>query len=373
MMGWCVTHVSRCPQNVSVSMIGDLQRLQDISQELSVTITQSNVLPEKTIEYIAEMCPLASKGQLNDFQGVFRYDIYCSCMLPCFLLESLSISYDSSSRRGSYTPQPQRASSSGLSRRSQSFDQLDDTSLYTEIPHFNNSGHSVSPLTSSYSAVPPAPLTHNSTPPPPIGYSSVPPPPPSGYRPAPPPPPPPIHRAAQPNTAQNEVEVHPEGPPPPPPAAVTENVSPHFRYSGIDWHTDLKEKLRKRTESMGNCSPKRPSTPIEEQSFDADTGAEHRSLSLSSPPGTNQGRFSMTPPGTPPMKRSEVHVPPPGTPPMKRLEAHVPPPCRPKPNKASVSSYNDENEAEDDSPLAKALKAAKLKKAVSNDRSAPRV
>lgn len=267
-----------------------------------------------------------------------------------FLLESLLTSYDSS-RRGSYTPQPQRASSSGLSRRSQSFDQLDDTTLYTEIPHFSNSGLTVSPLTSSYSAVPPASLTHNSTPPPPIGNNSVPPPPPIGYSSAPPPPPPPVHKPAQPNTAQNEVEVHPEGPPAPP---STESVSPPYRYSGIDWHTDLKEKLRKRTESMGNCSPKRPSTPIEEQSFDADT---HRSLSLSSPPGTNQGRFSMTPPGTPPMKRSE---------------AHIPPPCRPKPNKPSVSSYIDENE-EDDSPLAKALKAAKLKKAVTNDRSAPRV
>ena len=334
-------------------MTGDLQRLQDISQELSVTITQSNVLPEKTVEFIAEMCPLASKGQPNDFQGIWKV-ISCThtCMVSfLLLLESLSVSYNSS-RRGSYTPQPQRASSSGLSRRSQSFDQLDDTSMYTEIPHFSNSGHTVSPLTSSYSAVPPASLTHNSTPPPPIGNNPVPPPPPIGYSSAPPPPPPPVHKPAQPNTTQNEVEVHPEGPSPP---AFTESVSPPYRYSGIDWHTDLKEKLRKRTESMGNCSPKRPSTPIEEQPSDADSFAQHRSLSLSSP--TNQGRFSMTPPGTPPMKRSE---------------AHIPPPCRPKPNKPSVSSYSDENE-EDDSPLAKALKAAKLKKAITNDRSAPRV
>lgn len=63
--------MSRWPQNVGVSMIGDLQRLQDISQELSVTITHSNVLPEKTVEFITEMCPLATKGQSNDFQGIY--------------------------------------------------------------------------------------------------------------------------------------------------------------------------------------------------------------------------------------------------------------------------------------------------------------
>ena len=267
------------------------------------------------------------------------------------LLESLGLSYDSS-RRGSYTPQPQRASSSGLSRRSQSFDQLDDTTLYTEIPN-STTGHSVSPLTNSYAAIPSVPLAHNSTPPPPIGQNSVPPPPPLGYSSAPPPPPPPVHRPAQSNVAQNDAEVHPEGPPPPRPASMIDNVSPPHR---IDWHTDLKEKLRRRTESMGNCSPKRPATPIEEQAFDPDT---HRALSLSSPPGTNQGRYSMTPPATPPMKRSE---------------AHVPPPCRPKPIATkSVSSYdNDENE-DDDSPLAKALRGAKLKRVVTNDRSAPKV
>lgn len=55
-------------------MIGDLQRLQDISQELSITTHHSQVLPEKTIDYIAEMCPLASShSQLNDFQGVRLY------------------------------------------------------------------------------------------------------------------------------------------------------------------------------------------------------------------------------------------------------------------------------------------------------------
>ena len=104
---------------------------------------------------------------------------------------------------------------------------------------------------------------------------------------------------------------------------------------------------------MGNCSPKRPATPIEEQPLNEDT---HRSLSVSSPPGTNQGKYSMTPPATPPMKKSEVYVPP---------------PCRPKPNKANVIGSIDENE--DDSPFAKALKAAKLKKVTSNDRSAPKV
>ena len=271
-----------------------------------------------------------------------------------FLLNLIFIVTVDSSRRGSYTPQPQRAAlSSGLTRRSQSFDQLDDTSFYTEIPF--NGGNSVSPLTNSYSAILPASMVQNSTPPPPIGYSSVPPPPPSStsYNSAPPPPPPPVHRAAQPNATQNEVEVHPEGPPAPPPSATNDTASPHFRYSGIDWHTDLKEKLRRRTESLGNCSPKRPTTPIEEQSLNEDT---HRSLSVSSPSGTNQGKFSMTPPATPPTKRSEVNMPP---------------PCRPKPNKANVISSIDENE--DDSPFAKALKATKLKKVISNDRSAPKV
>ena len=57
-------------QSVGTSMIGDIQRLQDISQDISVTITQSNILPEKSIEYIAEMCPLASQRNVNDFQGV---------------------------------------------------------------------------------------------------------------------------------------------------------------------------------------------------------------------------------------------------------------------------------------------------------------
>ena len=51
-------------------MIGDLQRLTDISQELSVTTLQSSVLPEKTVEYIAEMCPLASQGQTIDLKGI---------------------------------------------------------------------------------------------------------------------------------------------------------------------------------------------------------------------------------------------------------------------------------------------------------------
>ena len=53
-------------------MIGDIQRLQDISQELSVTIHQPTVLPEKTIEYIAEMCPLASQFKMNELQSVWK-------------------------------------------------------------------------------------------------------------------------------------------------------------------------------------------------------------------------------------------------------------------------------------------------------------
>lgn len=269
-------------------------------------------------------------------------------------------------------------SSSGLARRSQSFDQLDDPLIYSEIPSFT----SVSPLTSSYSA---APLSHNSTPPPPIGhnpappppppevYYSVPPPPPPGpYNSAPPPPPPPVHKPVQP---QNEVEVHPEGPPPPPPSTTSETVSPKYRYSGIDWHSDLKEKLRRRAESVGNVgssspkgssSPRRPGTPLDDQMYvdvvsPSFVEAQHRSSSVSSPPlvaGTNQERFSMTPPATPPLKRSEPHVPPPRP---------------PKPNKTSVSSNIGEEDDASDSPFAKALKAAKLKKVASNDRSAPRV
>ena len=285
----------------------------------------------------------------------------------------MSLGMPDSQRRGSYTPQPQRATSaaSGLSRRSQSFDQLDDPSIYTEIPPYIGN-HSTSPLTTSYSAVPPAPLLHNSTPPPPIGYSAAPPPTPSGYNSAPPPPPPPVHKAAQVNTPQNEAEIHPEGISPLPPTGISENVSPKYRYSGVNWHSDLKEKLRKRAESVGNVgssSPKRPSTPLDDDMYvdvvvPAYAGAQHRSLSLSSsspPPSagviTGQDKFSMTPPVTPPLKRTEPHVPPPRP---------------PKPNKASVSSYSDEDDASE-SPLAKALRAAKLKKVVSNDRSAPRV
>lgn len=104
-------------------MIGDLQRLQDISQELSVTIQQPNVLPEKSIEYITEMCPLASKVHLNDIQGVcVVYGFITACYLCLvFSLDSLSVSYGTpdSQRRGSYTPQPQRAMPSDvMSRRS---------------------------------------------------------------------------------------------------------------------------------------------------------------------------------------------------------------------------------------------------------------
>ena len=174
---------------------------------------------------------------------------------------------------------------------------------------------------------------------------------------------------------QNEVEVYPEGQPLPP-AGITENVSPKYRQSGIDWHSDLKEKLRKRAETVsgglgspGSSSPKRPGTPLDDQMYvdvvaPTYTGAQHRSLSLSSgspPPSagviTNQDKFSMTPPATPPTKRTEPHVPPPRP---------------PKPTKTSTSTLNDEDDASD-SPLAKALKAAKLKRVVTNDRSAPKV
>lgn len=67
---WCIVPSWWC-QNVGMSMVGDLQRLQDISQELAVTIHQPNVLPERTVDYIAEVCPLATQSQqpLNNFQG----------------------------------------------------------------------------------------------------------------------------------------------------------------------------------------------------------------------------------------------------------------------------------------------------------------
>ena len=251
-------------------------------------------------------------------------------------------------------------------------------------------------MTTSYSAVPPAPLFHNSTPPPPIGYNSVPPPPPIGYNSvpppppigydsAPPPPPPPVHKPAQVNTPQ-DVEIHPEGPPLPP-TGLTESVSPKYRQSGtdwrqsgFDWHSDLKEKLRRRAETVGSSagnvgsnvgnvgssSPKRPGTPLDDQMYvdvvaPAYSGAQYRSSSLSSgspPPSAgvimNQDRFSMTPPATPPSKRTD------------------PPPPPPKPSKGSVSNLHDEDDASD-SPLAKALKAAKLKRVATNDRSAPKV
>ena len=72
-------------------------------------------------------------------------------------------------------------------------------------------------------------------------------------------------------------------------------------------------------------------------------------------PVTNQVPQPMTPPTT--------HV--------RRFDSQVPPP---KPSWTSVaSSYQDNSDNEDESPLAKALKGAKLKKTVSNDRSAPRM
>lgn len=283
--------------------------------------------------------------------------IISNCMLDCFLflLDSLSLGPIDAPRRGSCTPQPQRAMSASLSlsQRSQSFDRLNDPAIYSEIPSSSNS-YLASPLASGNSSVMSPPLVHNSTPPPPIGYNS-----------APPPPPPPVHKAKQPIMPPKEIEVHPEGPPSYHPA-----MTDIRRYSGVDWHSDLKEKLRKRAESVGNCSPKRPATPLDDQMYVEVVppfyiATEHHALSTSSSPpvtGTNQDRFSMTPPVTPPIKRSETHVPP---------------PCLPKPSKAIVSSSHDRNSDEDDvtndSPFAKALKTAKLKKVASNDRSAPRV
>ena len=59
---------------------------------------------------------------------------------------------------------------------------------------------------------------------------------------------------------------------------------------------------------------------------------------------------------------------------MRRSDSQVPPPKLPKPSRTSVaSSYQDNSDSEDESPLAKALKGAKLKKTFSNDCSAPKV
>jgi len=270
------------------------------------------------------------------------------CLLVFFLLDSISLGMMDSQRRGSVTPQPQRAASasSGLSQRSQSFDRLDDPLIYSEIPSFSNS-YSESPLVSNSSIV--SPLVHNSTPPPPIGYNS-----------APPPPPPPVHKATQPSMPHKEVEVYPEGPPSPFPPSMADVR----RNSATDWHSDLKEKLRKRAESVGNFSPKRPSTPLDDQMYvevvpPSYTPAQHQALPTS-PPAVSIHQ------GTPPV-----------TPPMKKSQTHLPPPCPPKPSKTNVVSSHDRNSDEDDaindSPFAKALKAAKLKRAVTNDRSSPRV
>ena len=62
-------------------MVGDLQRLQDISQELSHAIERPSVLPEKSMDYLAEMCPLATAT--SDFQGsyisIHTFSFVCMC------------------------------------------------------------------------------------------------------------------------------------------------------------------------------------------------------------------------------------------------------------------------------------------------------
>ena len=63
-------------------MVGDLQRLQDISQELSVAIERPSVLPEKSIDYLAEACPLAAVT--SDFQGNIFVSIHVVICLLVF-------------------------------------------------------------------------------------------------------------------------------------------------------------------------------------------------------------------------------------------------------------------------------------------------
>ena len=136
-------------------MVGDLQRLQDISQELSVAIEWPSVLPEKSIDYLAEVCPLAAVT--SDFQG----NIFVSTCSDLFtyVLDSLSLGMSQSQISGSLTSQPvcSASSTSGLSQRSQSFDQLDDPAIYySEIPYTSQTvGQPVSPLT--VSSMPPPP------------------------------------------------------------------------------------------------------------------------------------------------------------------------------------------------------------------------
>jgi len=270
------------------------------------------------------------------------------CCLICLhvALDSLSVGLSRSQISGSLTPQPVRSASatSGLSRRSQSFDQLDDPAMYySEIPYSSHiTGQSVSPLTVS------------TTPPPP--------PPPPMYNSAPVPPPPPVHKPSQTSLhrADTEVYVYPEKPLPQPPSATENGVPPSPANTSPAWRDDLMSKLRKRAESVG--SPVRPGTPVEEQLYvEVDPPSfvlSQRSMSVSSPPLVpNKVPQPMTPPTT--------H--------MRRYDSQIPPPKLPKPSRTSVTSYQDNSDSEDDSPLAKALKGAKLKKTFSNDRSAPRV
>lgn len=236
------------------------------------------------------------------------------------------------------------SSTSGLSRRSQSFDQLDDPALYySEIPHTSQQSQLMSPLAVSTTPPPPPPPMYNS---------------------APTPPPPPVHKPLQTSLLkENEVYVYPEQPPPP--SGMAENGVPSPPVNTTPgWRDDLMAKLRKRAESVG--SPIRPSTPVEEQLY-VDVEPPNfvhyqRSMSIASP--------------TPSSTSVTNKVPQPMTPPtthIRRHESHVPPPKLPKPGRMSVASCQDDSSSEDESPLAKALKGAKLKKAVSNDRSAPRV
>ena len=107
---------------------------------------------------------------------------------------------------GSLTPQPvhSASSTSGLSRRSQSFDQLDDPAIYySEIPYASQiTGQPVSPLTVS-TTPPPCPIYNSS---------------PALY-------PPPVYKPSQSSLHKDKVYVYPEKPPPPP-SAMTENGVP---------------------------------------------------------------------------------------------------------------------------------------------------
>ena len=126
-------------------------------------------------------------------------------MFTC-VLDSLSLGISRSQISGSLTPQPVRSASStsGLSRRSQSFDQLDDPAIYySEIPY-----------TSQTTGQPVSPLTVSTTPPPP---------PPPVYNFAPALPPPPVHKPSQSSLHKDKVNAEQ---PPQPPSTIAENGVP---------------------------------------------------------------------------------------------------------------------------------------------------